>query len=273
MSYIKYCFKKCKTTFLDALYPEDIKCFGCGKDLPRKNIYNICPECMPIFEINDGKICNRCGANVYGDAGYCFECKNNERFFDKARAPLIYTGVTKRLIRKFKYDDATYLKRYFARLLAEEYARCDFIADVVVPVPMSKEHLKARGYNQALLIAEEFCKLMNLPLDKDNLVRIRNTESQTAKTREERKHNLDGAFEQIDKTAFVHKNVLLIDDVFTTGSTANECAKTLRASHVYVLTVAHTKTHLRGVSAPATLSHTFVGVRERTAAGTVPTHK
>ena len=214
-----------------------------------------------MFEINDGKICNRCGANVYGDAGYCFECKNNERFFDKARAPLIYSGITTKLIKHFKYDDEKYLKRYFARLLAEEYAKCDFVADVVVPVPLGKERLKERGYNQALLLAEEFCKLMNLPLDKNNLVRIRDTESQTAKTRKERQYNLDGAFKQIDKNAFAHKNVLLIDDVFTTGATANECAKTLRASHVYVLTIAHTKTRLRGVSAPATLSHTFAGVR------------
>lgn len=261
MSFIKYCYKKLKATALDALYPEDIKCFGCGKDLPRKNIYNICPECMKTFELNNGKICQKCGANVYGQAGYCFDCKNNERLFDKARAPLIYTGVTRKLIRHFKYDDAKYLKRYFARLLAEEYAKCDFVADVVVPVPLCKEHLKERGYNQALLIAEEFCKLMGLPLDKDNLIRIRNTESQTGKSRDERKHNLDGAFEQIDKTAFAHKNVLLIDDVFTTGSTVNECAKTLRARHVYVLTVAHTKSRLRSVSAPAALPHTFAGVR------------
>ena len=261
MSFIKYCCKKLKANFLDAVYPEDIKCLGCNRDLPRKNIYNICPDCMETFEINDGKICARCGANVFGQAGYCFECKNNERLFDKARAPLIYTGVTKKLIRKFKYDDAKYLKRYFARLLAEEYAKCDFVADVVVPVPLSKEHLKERGYNQALLIAEEFCKLMNLPLDKDNLIRVRNTESQTAKTRDERKHNLDGAFKQVDKSAFVHKNVLLIDDVFTTGSTVNECAKTLRASHVYVLTVAHTKTRVRAVGATTPLPYNRVFIR------------
>ncbi len=250
-----------KKTALDSLYPEDIKCFGCGKDLPKKNIYNICPTCMPSFEINDGKVCTRCGAKIYGQAGYCFECKNDERFFDTARAPLVYSGVTQKLIRHFKYDNARYLKRYFARLLAEEYAKSGFVADVVVPVPMSKERLKERGYNQALLLAEEFCKLIGLPLDKDNFVRVRNTESQTAKSRKERQSNLEGAFKQIDKNAFVHKNVLLIDDVFTTGATVNECAKTLRASHVYVLTIAHPKTRIHSVSTPAPIPHTFKGKR------------
>lgn len=263
MSLIKYCCKKLNTTFLDALYPEDIKCFGCGKDLPKKNIYNICPECMKTFEINNGKTCQRCGANVYGEAKFCFDCKGNEKYFDKARSPLIYTGVTRRLIRHFKYEEAIYLKRYFARLLAEEYAKCDFVADVVVPVPLSAEQFKMRGYNQALLIAEEFCKLMNLPIDKTNLIRIRNTESQTAKTPAERRISLDGAFRQVDKNAFLHKNVLLIDDVMTTGSTASECAKTLRAAHVYVLTVAHAKIHIRTISATAALPREFRTKRKK----------
>lgn len=245
MGCFRYFYNKIKKATNDWLFPEDIKCFGCGKDLPRKNYYNICDKCRPQFVLNNGNVCAVCGVNVFGASQYCGRCKGNPRAFTKARAPLLYTGITKKLIRKFKYDGAKYFGKYFAKLLVEEYAKSDFEVDVVVPVPMSDRRKRERRYNHAEVIAQEFCKMTNLPIDTESLVRLHDTETQTKKSASERQRNLIGVFKVLSKGAFENKNVLLIDDVMTTGSTINECAKAIKANKIYALTVAHTPTRIQ----------------------------
>lgn len=252
--FVKFC-KMGAEKLLDWVYPEDIKCFGCGKDLKVKNIYNICADCKPNFPLNDGRGCVKCGGYVFGGSQYCTMCKGRERSFEKARAPLAYRGLVKRIIRRFKYDGEKFYCRYFARIIADEYAKSDFDVDVVVPVPMTDKRVKERGYNHAELIAREFCKIMDLPLDAETLIRLHDTESQTRKNASERRRNLEGAFKLTTKNAFKDKNVLLIDDVMTTGATAHECAKTLRAKKVFVLTVAHTKMRLTAIASPSAVEN------------------
>lgn len=244
MEKLKRVIHKLSNMFIDTLFPEHIKCLGCGKDLHKLNMYDVCDKCKKELEFNNGRTCARCGKNVFGQASFCFNCKNTERHFDKARAPLLYTGLTARLIKRFKYNNAPYLASTLARFLVNEYIKSDFEVDIVVPVPMNVEKERRRGYNQAELLAKEFCKLTDLPIDTEHLIKTVDTDTQTHKSREEREE-LDNIYKLTDRNFFKGKRVLLIDDVITTGSTLDACAKTLRASKVYGLALAHSKSRIR----------------------------
>jgi ComF family protein len=114
---------------------------------------------------------------------------------------------------------------------------------MVMPVPLCAERLKTRKYNQAKLIAEKFCQITNLPLDATSLVRTKNTPPQAKLTFKERRNNIIGAFKVVDRSKAKDKIILLIDDVYTTGSTINECAKLLikaGAKKVFAITAGHT---------------------------------
>jgi ComF family protein len=115
--------------------------------------------------------------------------------------------------------------------------------DVIIPVPLSLARLRTREYNQSLLLADRVSQARNIPLSYDNLVRIRETAPQTELSRAVRLKNLRRAFAVRRPQDMTGKRVLVIDDVFTTGTTVNECAKALRkagASEVYVCTLART---------------------------------
>ncbi len=238
--------KACKA-ITNALFPEHIKCLGCGKDLYKLNMFDVCDNCRKDLEFNNGRRCARCGANVYGQASYCFNCKNTPRHFDRACAPMLYSKLTARLIKNFKYNNAPYLASTLARWLVQEYVKSDFEVDIVVPVPMNENKLRRRGYNQAELLAREFCKLTDLPLDTTHLIKVIDTDTQTHKSKYERAH-LENVYALKDKNFFRGKRVLLIDDVITTGATMDACAKTLNAKRVYGLAVANSKTRIRQAS-------------------------
>lgn len=241
---IKKILVKLGNMFADSLYVEHIKCLVCGVDLPKMNIYDVCDKCKGELAFNNGRRCARCGKNLLGQANYCFACKNTERHFDKAVTPFLYSGAVAMLVKRMKYHNCPYLARTFARWLAQEYAKSDFEVDVVVPVPMHAEKLKKRGYNQAELLAEEFCKITKLPLDKTHLIKLENTTTQTAKNFAERS-KVEDIYKVTERNFFKGKKVLVIDDVITTGATLDACAKALRASKVYGLAVANTRTRLK----------------------------
>jgi ComF family protein len=114
-------------------------------------------------------------------------------------------------------------------------------ADVIAPVPLSPQRLRHREYNQSLLLAAHLSRAMNLPLSYGNLIRVKDTEAQTTLTRSARLRNLRRAFHVARPEEFEGKRIYLIDDVMTTGTTLNECAKTLRkagAGDVYAIALA-----------------------------------
>ena len=127
------------------------------------------------------------------------------------------------------------------RLLETPYADWGLESpDIVLPVPLHPKRLKERGFNQSGLLAKEFSRMQGLPVSFDLLIRKNWTEPQTRLNRKERLENVKGAFSLCDASAVRGRRVLLIDDVFTTGTTLSECAKTLKkagASEVHVLTV------------------------------------
>lgn len=232
----------------DTLFPPHIKCIICGDDLPTTRQIEICDACLPRFEyIAQDRCCQHCGAPVYGEAKYCFNCKDNDRHFDEGRSVFVYAGAIESLVSGLKFGNKPYLARTLGAYLAQLYREKDWQVDFVVPVPMTPGRIKERGYNQAALLATAFCQNTNLPLRLDVLVKTKDTSQQKELSMRERQENIRDAFAVSDKKVVRQQSVLIIDDVMTTGATASACALALKKAHaqkVYVITLAHGKTKI-----------------------------
>jgi ComF family protein len=163
--------------------------------------------------------------------------------YTAARAAVLFDGVARDLIHRFKYDRKVHLARALSLLtqetLAPFAASCG--ADLLIPVPLHRWRLRERGFNQAVLLGRPLAKAWNIPLVVDNLKRIRWTEPQVTLSASEREANVRGAFALADPAAVHGKKIILLDDVYTTGSTVAECSRVLRQAGteaVYVVTVA-----------------------------------
>jgi ComF family protein len=155
-----------------------------------------------------------------------------------------YTGKLKDAILLYKYRRFHVLGKDFARLMNRTLGKEDSIwweVSVIIPVPLHKKRKKERGFNQAQGIAEELARLKSIELDEGVLVKVKNVPPQTFLEIEERAKNVSGAFRVVNEKKIKGKIVLLVDDVYTTGSTVKECSLVLReagAKEVRVLTLA-----------------------------------
>lgn len=248
----KNVFGKCAGVFVklyqkacNVFFPSNIKCIICGDDLKQKQDIEVCDKCAcKLHFITESECCSRCGAVLSGQGQYCLNCKNGDCEFDIARSVFIYENEVKKLISGLKYNNKPYLSRTLSNYLANLYKELGWKADLIIPVPLSENRKKWRGYNQAELLADGLSDLINVPINTETLVKIKDTESQATLTLAERRKNLRASFKVIDKYAVRGKKILLIDDVMTTGSTANACTNALKKAHadrVMVLTIAHGK--------------------------------
>jgi ComF family protein len=150
------------------------------------------------------------------------------------------------MIHRFKYGQKTYLFKPFTQFIINFLQIYHFDIkqfDIIAPIPLFPSRLRERGYNQSQLLAEPISREYGIHLSLKNLIRIRNTEHQTFLTEKERWTNIQGAFRIINSAAFSGKNILIIDDLLTTGATASEAAGVLKnagAETVGVLTLAVT---------------------------------
>lgn len=224
-----------KSLLSDLFYPDDIKCIVCGDDYPVANRYCLCPRCS--LSVNE-TYCIGCGRATDTAGIYCDTCHYKKWSFEQARSVFVYENSVRDLVRRLKYGNARYLVPQFAALMAETYLRANMRADVVTFVPMPAERKRKRGYNQAELLAKGVSAVIGIPaaalLEKTvftkNLARMRASERAKA---------IEGTFSC--GVSEIPESILLIDDVFTTGATAEECAKTLKrggAKRVSVLTLA-----------------------------------
>ena len=222
---------------LEVLFPSKIKCMFCGREIFDYEKQPYCDSCAKSAPFNNAKRCKICDCEMYDDGEICDGCKDYAKHFDKAVAPMKYEGVAKTLVLKLKNDNALYLADDMARLMSERLNQESFNFDVIVPVPLSPKSLKARKYNQAKLLADALGKIFDKPVDKSVLIKIKETKHQKNLNISQRKNNLHGAFKIQNKRAVFGKNVLLVDDVVTTGATANECSSLLKkyAKRVWVV--------------------------------------
>lgn len=233
-------------SFLELIYPEKNICCICDTYDETIGENYICINCEQSIKKIVPPFCVKCGKpiNYSLSANMCPDCMIIEKCFELARAPFSYEGLIKKSIYNFKYYNKPYFYRFFGNSLLKymntiNYTNFDFI----LSVPLHSKKMKSRGYNQSELIGKYISDKLNIPFI-EALKRVKNTNKQSSQSKEERNKNLKNAFEiKKSKKVNIIKNssVLLVDDVYTTGSTANECSKVLLnygVDKVYVITIA-----------------------------------
>ncbi len=221
--------------------PQGIKCIVCDDELNKTTSHCVCDKCFDKLPFI-AKSCTKCGAEIYSKSSLCIECKDQQRYFEKAISVFNFEDKIASLIYRFKYGNQTYLAKYLADFMFNKVVEQNLDFDIIVPVPLSDKRLKLRTFNQAELLAAALAERFGKPLVCDAIVRDRDTLTQTHLSKLERHQNLNNAFKVINKKLIKGKKILLVDDVFTTGTTSDEISKTLlnaSSNSVYVITFAH----------------------------------
>lgn len=209
---------------IDIFFPSNIKCIFCGDEDYKHGICDKCLENLPYIK---GRTCVKCGGHVLKDEIICHECEKNEHAFHSSYALFDYDGDIKIKINQFKQSGAKYLGHTFAHMLSDFYEKLDMKVDLILPMPIHPNRLKERGFNQSELLCEVIAKNHPKLVNKDLLIRIKDTPHQTGLNRDNRLMNLSNAFEITNLKKVRNKRILIIDDIYTTGSTLDECAFTL----------------------------------------------
>ena len=207
---------------LNFIYPP--VCGICGKlssDFLCKKCEKIL-ESEAVFGVDKYKKIERKKENIKNNF-------NDKKYFDEHLYIFLYQGIIRRIILKYKFQEESYLYKTFVNFLLKNENFFENIEkyDTIVPVPISRKRLKSRGYNQSELIAKEIAYNSNLILETGCLYKVKNIVEQSKLNKEERLKNIQGVYELVNKEKLYKKKILLVDDIFTTGSTVNECAKVL----------------------------------------------
>lgn len=233
--------------FLHAVLP--VECAACGATLADDPVPFFCRTCWASIKPLAPPSCPRCGlpfasevALAHSPSHRCLSCRRRPPAFTQAWSCYAFEPPLQQAVHLFKYRGKVVLAAALGRLLRQAWP-CTPEVDVLMPVPLHPSRLRAREYNQALLLADEANRDLCIPLVYDNLVRVRATPPQTELSRTERLANLRRSFAVRRPEDVAGKRVLLVDDVMTTGTTFNECAKALRkagAADVYAVALART---------------------------------
>lgn len=240
-------FERLLLDFLNLILPG--QCKVCQQPLARLRDRFICSNCWAKVELILPPQCYRCGKALAPsfidiESPICKTCQNEKRYFYQARAVGYYRGVLKEAVLLLKFGKKTGLSQMMGDLLVDVLKKQPEMAaeiDAILPVPLHWWRRYSRGFNQSELLASVLSKYLHRPLLTKLLQRTRATTPQTTLKRKERLENIKGAFKVKHPDKIANKTLLLVDDVYTTGATVNECAKVLsraRAKRVYVLTLA-----------------------------------
>ncbi|MGB0910536.1 MAG: ComF family protein [Nitrospirales bacterium] len=237
--------KKLVRKISHALLPSS--CTSCNTTLWGDPIPFFCRPCWSTIQPLSSPQCPRCSlpfhseiALRYSPEHCCGSCRTKPPAFSQAWTLYPYQSPLKEAIKLFKYQRKVALTGPITTLLTQALGTIPPI-DLIIPVPLHATRLREREYNQSLLLASGLSQHLHIPLTYTTLVRIRETPPQTSLTKHERLKNLRRSFAVKTPQAIAGKTMLLVDDVYTTGTTVNECAKVLRkagAGKVYVVTLA-----------------------------------
>ena len=234
--------------FLELIYPP--RCHICQGFLTddRGENRHFCQDCLDSLIKIDPPICPVCGipfASRVEEDHICGACLRKRPFFDGLAAPYLYEGGIMDVIHQIKYSGKTYLAESLGNVLAsfacERFGAIDDI--LIMPVPLHPKRLRERGFNQSLVLAKAVRPLLDARLDFLSLRRVKYTQPQTGLKRDERRKNVKGAFGLAGLPDLKGRTVILVDDVATTGTTLNECARVLKKAgceKVYCLVLART---------------------------------
>jgi ComF family protein len=233
-------WKKALESMVGLVFPR--RCPGCDIILlPKERKAGFCKKCQSrVHKIPDCH-CQKCGKMLRTEAEYCGDCKTTKHFFVQNKAVYLYQGQMKPSMYHFKYGNRREYAKTFAQDAAKQYG--DWIKrmgmEAIVPVPMYRGKERRRGYNQATVFAKELGKQMELPVYTDLVIRIRDTAPQKNLNQVQRKYNMKNAF-KIKRNGVKLSHVLVVDDIYTTGSTMDGVAQVLLSAgvdEVYCLSV------------------------------------
>ena len=234
-----------KTFFQFFLPPQ---CYCCETFLPEGEQQGLCADCQSAIRWIEPPFCTRCGIPFPSREGknhLCGVCLEGEKYFTIGRALGYYDGSLRKVIHRWKYGGRIHLSPLLVEWMAKGFSRYweSGLFDVLIPVPLHPQRLRQRGFNQALHLARGMSRRMGIPCGNRILEKRRPTAPQVSLSGRDREAAVKGAFRLRNTGGIKGKVVLLIDDVYTTGTTVNECSKVLMAGgaqRVDVFTLAHT---------------------------------
>lgn len=223
-------------SLIDLVFPRF--CVGCNQLGDQTFAGYICPDCWKLLNLLSPPICSICGAplsssTVMATSSLCGRCLQKEFAFDRARSVFIYDArnIIKEFILKMKYAGYRAIALEFGRIMAErvlmEFNPTDW--DAIVPVPLHPKRQRTRGFNQSQVMALALRSKFKVPIMISELTRTRNTVPQQG-SRRSRALNVQTAFRVTKPKEIRNKNLLILDDVMTTGATVNACAEVLKQS-------------------------------------------
>ena len=198
---------KILNTIIDILFPQ--VCSICGK----LNQEGLCVKCRNMLE----KLA-------------IFEVTNENKYFEELISIFSYEGMVRQLLLTYKFHEKPYMYVCFVNCILKKKKIFEKLQsyDTIIPVPISKKRMKERGYNQSALIAKNLSKHLGIELQVGCLYKTKNIIEQSKLNKEQRKENIQNVYELKKKEILNNKQILLLDDIYTTGSTVNECAKILQ---------------------------------------------
>lgn len=226
-----------KEKLIELFFPKKYTCFCCDREIPENT--KICSKCLEELKIIESEeSCIKCGNKVSGDSSVCDKCKNIERDIDRNYGVFQYKDLVKNIIYKYKFKKAYYITEEIVDYYLLKFNDIKEEIDFITYVPKTKKEMKRAKKNCSYQLAEEFSKRTKIPLFLD-IEKIKESKEQKKLKYKERQENLKGCFKC--KKSIKDKNILIIDDVFTTGATVSSVAKALKrrgAKRVISLTFA-----------------------------------
>ncbi len=206
----------------------------------------IYPSVCGICEkIEKEYLCEECKEKL---KKYCIneieDCKEKKRvYYDYKIKILRYENIVREKIIEYKFNEKTYLYNTMEKIILNDEKICSFLKkyDIIIPVPMYKKRKQSRGYNQTELISKKLAKDLKIESSNKVLRKVIDTKKQSTLTKKERIKNVENAFNVVNSESIENKNVILLDDIFTTGSTLNECSRMLKLAgtkEIAILTIA-----------------------------------
>ena len=228
-----------KEMLLSLLYPR--RCPICH-DIVKPRGHLICPDCLKKVPFVQEPTCLCCGKEIASEEiEYCYDCSHHTRSFAGGFALAVYDPVMRESIRRFKNGGRMEYADWYVEAIWQRYGGQlqGLDIDAVVPVPLHRSRRNERGYNQAELLAGRLAKKLRVPVLPKALARTRKTTAQKYLGGRERQKNLEAVF-AVGRQSVVGKTILLVDDIYTTGSTAEACTRVLLtagAQAVYLVNV------------------------------------